>query len=64
MKKMIIRAIKVDGGWTLEAENGERPTEGRVVSSPKEAYAECQSMYAGTTWQGRKIPSGYEIVID
>jgi hypothetical protein len=64
MKTLIVRAIKVDGGYTLEADNGNRPTEGRVVATKRKAYEECEAMYNNDTWQGKKIASGYRIIID
>ena len=64
MKTLLIRAIKVQEGWTPEAANGDMPTEGRAVSTRREAYAECDAMYNNATWRGRKVKGGYRIDID
>lgn len=64
MKTLLIRAIKVEGGWTLEANNGDMPTEGRTVSTRKQAYAECDAMYGNPAWRGRKVKGGYRIDVD
>jgi hypothetical protein len=57
---LIVKAIKVNGGWTLEASNGDRPTEGRVVVSRAQAYRDCEALYpANSAWQGHKVPGGY-----
>jgi PHP family Zn ribbon phosphoesterase len=63
-KTLIIKAVKKENGYTLIANNGDQPTEGRVVSTREKAYAECDAMYNNATWQGCKVKSGYRIVID
>ena len=60
---MIIKAIKVKGGWTMRADNGEMPTEGRVSGTRREVYKDCEAMYGNATWQGMKVRAGYSIVI-
>ncbi len=65
MKTLIIKAIKKGTGWTLEAKNGELPTEGRIVSTRTQAYRDCVAMYpANSVWRGRKVNGGYRIDID
>jgi hypothetical protein len=61
---LVIRAIKVEGGYTLLLDNGDYPTEKRVVSSKVKAYRDCDAMYNNGTWHGLKLHSGYEITID
>jgi hypothetical protein len=63
MKTTMIRVVAVPGGWTLRADNGELPTEGRVVATQEQAYKELDAMYNNTTWCGRKVKGGYRIDI-
>jgi len=51
---LIVRAVKKENGYTLQDDLGNYPTEGRIVSSRKIAYAECKAMYGNDTWQGKK----------
>jgi hypothetical protein len=61
---LIVRAVKKDNGYTLQDDMGNYPTEGRVVSNRSKAYIDCDAMYNNDTWQGKKINSGYRIMID
>lgn len=61
---VLIKAVKVDGGYIHRAENGELPTEGQVIKTRAAAYQELQAMYANSTWHGRKVHGGYRIDID
>ena len=49
-----INIIKVDGGYTLCAEGGVYPTEGRVRSTIEECQTDLHAMYNGHTWDGRQ----------
>lgn len=64
----IIKAEKVENGYTMiciTKGDIEYPTEGRVVSSRMRVYEDASAMYPfNSTWQGRKIHSGYRIVVD
>ena len=60
---IVIKAEKVSGGWILKASNGDLPDEGYIHKTRKHAYDDCDLMYHGDTWYGKKISSGYRIVI-
>lgn len=65
MKTMIIRAERQDNSkYIMVADNGELPQEGNEHDSPQSVYRDCEAMYKGATWQGRKVHAGYRIAID
>jgi hypothetical protein len=65
MITMIIRAERVEGGWRMVDSDGNYPQEGKIHQTRQSVYRDCEAMYpANSTWQGRKIGSGYRIVID
>lgn len=65
MKKLIIRAVKTNGGYIAIADNDDMPYEGRLHPSAIDAYRDLALSYpANSTWAGKKISTGYEIVID
>jgi hypothetical protein len=65
MDTMIIMAERQDNGkYIMTADNGELPQEGNEHNSKQSVYKDCKAMYEGATWQGRKVHSGYRIVID
>jgi hypothetical protein len=67
-KIMIIKAIKQNNGYTLRGITPDGTTEyprGEYIhATRKAAYAACDAMYKGTTWQGCKVSNGYRIIID
>lgn len=64
-KTMVIKAQKNQNGkWIMIADNGELPQEGREHDSKSSVYADCDAMYNNATWQGKKVKSGYKIVIN
>ena len=65
MKKLIIKAVKCDGGYRLEDNEGNCPQEGLTHPSRQAAYQDAALLWPyNSTWQGRKVQGGYEIVID
>lgn len=70
MKKqtMIIKAEKQDDGtYRLVGmnEKGEKETQEIEYKSQVAAYRDAKLLWPGNSvWQGRKIKSGYQIVID
>ena len=65
MQTMIIKAEQQDSGkYVMTSDNGELPQEGKEHNSTQSVYRDCDAMYRGATWQGRKVHSGYRIVID
>ena len=62
---MIIKAIKVDRGWTLIDEEGNLAQEGLVHKTRKKAYEDAACLWPwNSTWSGCKVSSGYRIFID
>ena len=65
MKNLIIRAIKTGNSYQMVAGNGDLPQEGLLHKTVKSVYKDCAAMYPyNSTWQGKKIRGGYQIVID
>lgn len=64
MKTIIIKAVKVENGYVMQAENGEYPQKKLLHKNRQSVYADCQKLYNNITWQGRKVHSGYMIYVD
>jgi len=65
MTTMIIRAERAEDGWRMVDSDGNYPQGGKIHQTRQSVYRDCAVMYPlNSTWQGRKISSGYRIVID
>lgn len=65
MKTMIIKAERTKDGWRMIDSDGNYPQEGKIHTTRQSVYRDCAAMYpANSTWQGRKVSSGYRIIID
>jgi hypothetical protein len=63
--KMTIVVKNQNERFFLEAENGEKPLEGRTFASRKEAFKALKAMFpADSTWQGNLNKNGITINID
>ena len=62
---MLLKAIKNENGYIGQAENGELIAEGYIYKTKKEVYEACEQIYPNnSTWQGKKVKSGYYINVD
>lgn len=65
MGTLIIRAQKNENGkYVMIGDNGDMPQEGLEHDNKQSVYDDCHRMYNGQTWQGKKMHSGYSIVVD
>jgi hypothetical protein len=62
-KTMLVKAIKVEGGYQLDAD-GVRNMDG-VQTSRAKCYENAKLLWPkNSTWNGRKVSGGYRIDID
>ena len=62
---MLIKAVKTEKGYELIGSNGDKPQEGLAHKSRNSAYADAKILWpSNSVWNGRKVKSGYRIVID
>jgi hypothetical protein len=62
-KTMLVKAVKVDGGYQLDA-NGCRDYDGAQTSRAK-CYENAKLLWpSNSVWHGRKVSGGYRIDIE